>query len=64
MDGMVPVGSLPKISDETGKPIDYNNAIASGYLNPQKSRILLQLCLSDGMEINEIKRIFKGVYGG
>ncbi|CUM53183.1 unnamed protein product [Debaryomyces tyrocola] len=64
MDGMVPVGSLPNISNDKGETVEYNNAIASGYLNPQKSRILLQLCLSDGMEINEIKRVFKGVYGG
>lgn len=64
MDGMVPIGSIPTITNEEGEKIEYNNAIASGYLNPQKSRILLQLCLSDGMQINDIKKVFKGVYGG
>lgn len=64
MDGMVPVGSLPNITNEDGEKIEFNNAIASGYLNPQKSRILLQLCLSDKMENNDIRKIFKAVYGG
>ncbi|KAG7191895.1 uncharacterized protein KQ657_002684 [Scheffersomyces spartinae] len=57
MDGMVPTGSLPKIQG-------FDNAIASGYLNPQKSRILLQLCLLNGYSVSEIKGIFQGVYGG
>lgn len=57
MDGMVPRGSLPKIAG-------FDNAIASGYLNPQKARILLQLCLVNGYPLSEIKGIFQGVYGG
>lgn len=64
MDGMVPMGSLPKVQDSNGETIDFDNAIASGYLNPQKSRILLQLCLSNGMKTDEIKKVFRGVYGG
>ncbi|SJM88909.1 L-asparaginase 2-4 [Zygosaccharomyces bailii] len=39
-------------------------AIGSGYLNPQKSRILLQLCLYSGYSIDQIRSIFSGVYGG
>lgn len=38
--------------------------IAGGYLNPQKSRILLQLCLNAGMDIKRIRKAFRGVYGG
>lgn len=56
MDGMVPRGSMPK-----------GNAsylIAGGYLNPQKSRILLQLCLNAGMDVKRIRKAFAGVYGG
>lgn len=55
-DGMVPVGSMPKS----------NNAflVAGGYLNPQKARLLLQLCLFDGMDIRQIRKVFAGVYGG
>lgn len=55
MDGMVPLASLPE---------NYNNTIASGYLNPQKARILLQLCLYSGFSLAQIKRAFRGVYGG
>lgn len=54
MDGTVPHSSLPEI----------NGAIASGYLNPQKSKILLQLCLLKEMDLELIKLIFRGVYGG
>lgn len=56
VDGMVPTGSMPKS----------NNAylIAGGYLNPQKARILLQLCLNERMDIHKIRKIFVSVYGG
>lgn len=55
-DGMVPIGSMPKS----------NNAflVAGGYLNPQKARILLQLCLFELMDIRQIRKVFSGVYGG
>ncbi|PSK41106.1 hypothetical protein C7M61_000778 [Candidozyma pseudohaemuli] len=56
MDGMVPRGSMPKNNN--------TYLIAGGYLNPQKSRILLQLCLNAGMDIKRIRKVFAGVYGG
>ncbi|KAK5782166.1 hypothetical protein RI543_000090 [Arxiozyma heterogenica] len=55
MDGMIPIANLPK---------NGNNVIASGYLNPEKSRILLQLCLLSNYSLDEIKCVFNGVYGG
>lgn len=55
MDGMIPIANLPK---------NGNNIIASGYLNPEKSRILLQLCLLSNYSLDEIKCVFNGVYGG
>lgn len=56
MDGMVPRGGMPSKNS--------SHLIASGYLNPQKTRILLQLCLNDEMCIEDIRRVFRGVYGG
>ncbi|KAI5957254.1 hypothetical protein KGF54_000182 [Candida jiufengensis] len=56
MDGMVPIGALPKINGRI-----FENAIAGGYLNPQKARILLQLCLNNNYDLKKIKKIFKGV---
>lgn len=58
MDGMVPVANLPR-NDSKG-----HNIIASGYLSPEKSRILLQLCLVGNYTPEEIKHVFTGVYGG
>lgn len=65
-DGMVPKASLPKTFRSTTTDLDtpFETNVASGYINPQKSRILLQLCLNDGMGIEQIKACFKGVYGG
>lgn len=57
MDGSVSKGSLPKVSNK-----EY--LIAGGYLNPQKSRILLQLCLNDNLSIEQIRKIYKEGYGG
>lgn len=51
MDGTVPIGALPKMENNTF-------LVASGYLNPQKSRLLLQLCLDKGLNIHEIRRTF------
>lgn len=59
MDGMVTIGSLPKFTNLT-----CNNIIASGGLSPQKSRILLQLCLINNFDIQTMKNYFKKVYGG
>ncbi|GMM36612.1 asparaginase [Saccharomycopsis crataegensis] len=57
-NGIVPVGNLPN-----GK-YKFQGAIAGGYLNPQKARILLQLCLIEGYSHERISEIFKLVYGG
>lgn len=51
-DGSVPLGD----SD------DYT--ISSGFLNPQKARILLQMCLYSGYSNDQIRTVFSGVYGG
>lgn len=59
MDGLVPVGSLPRFDD-----INCSNIVAGGSLSPQKSRILLQLCLLNNFDIDKIKRYFKNEYGG
>lgn len=53
-DGTVPV------DDVSG----FEGAIASGILNPQKSRILLQLCLNAGYSVDQIKTSFSTIYGG
>lgn len=58
MDGMVPIANVPK------KGSKEDNLIASGYLSPEKSRILLQLCLACNYTLEEIKHVFTGVYGG
>ncbi|CUS20924.1 LAQU0S02e01486g1_1 [Lachancea quebecensis] len=59
MDGMIPKANLPK-----PKSKESFNIIASGYLNPEKSRILLQLCLFEKFTVEEIRDVFSGVYGG
>lgn len=54
-----------KDAADNGKPatkkVPFVNAIAGGYLNPQKARILLQLCLNEGMDLSKIKNVFKTV---
>lgn len=55
-DGMIPISGLPKTEN--------TYLVASGYLNPPKARILLQLCLFEQMDIRQIKNVFSGVYGG
>lgn len=57
MDGSVTKGSLPKIPGN-----DY--LIAGGCLNPQKARILLQLCLYAEFDLRQIRKAFDEVYGG
>ncbi|RLV90541.1 L-asparaginase 1 [Spathaspora sp. JA1] len=60
MDGMVPIGSLPGVvTNDTN--VKFENAVAGGYLNPQKARILLQLCLNEGYGLREIKQVFSRV---
>ncbi|EJS42288.1 asp1p [Saccharomyces arboricola H-6] len=58
MDGMVPIANVRK-NGSNG-----HNVIASGYLSPEKSRILLQLCLAGNYSMEEVKHVFTGVYGG
>ncbi|SCV05035.1 LANO_0G17062g1_1 [Lachancea nothofagi CBS 11611] len=61
MDGMVPKANLPRPhTGSNSKP----NIIASGFLNPEKSRILLQLCLFERFALSEIKNVFGRAYGG
>lgn len=59
MDGMVPTAAVPTIvADDIGNH-PYLNGIAGGYLNPQKARILLQLCLNNNLALPQIREIFK-----
>ncbi|CDO93849.1 unnamed protein product [Kluyveromyces dobzhanskii CBS 2104] len=59
MDGMIPVANLPMPPSDPSSTI-----IASGYLNPEKSRILLQLCLKQQYSMKKTRAVFAGVYGG
>jgi L-asparaginase len=61
-DGCVSSANLPKV--DQGRP--FEGAIAGGYLNPQKCKLLLQLALHKGLSIKEIKQAFssQGIYGG
>ena len=63
MDGMVPKSALPMIHNNNRLSFS-PNAVASGYLNPQKARILLQLCLVTNMTTREVKKTFERIYGG
>ncbi|CCH58115.1 hypothetical protein TBLA_0A03150 [Henningerozyma blattae CBS 6284] len=60
-DGMVPTANMPQ---PEGSDKSQSNIIASGYLSPEKSRILLQLCLNNKYSMDEIRHVFNGVYGG
>lgn len=61
-DGCITSANLPKV--DGGKQLE--GAIAGGYLNPQKCRLLLQLALHKGYSVPHIKKIFasEGIYGG
>ncbi|ODV61584.1 cytosolic L-asparaginase [Ascoidea rubescens DSM 1968] len=60
LNGIVPIENLPVVVEGRA----FTHAIASGFLNPQKTRILLQLCLNENYSVDEIKRVFRNVYGG
>ncbi|QLG70966.1 hypothetical protein HG535_0A09160 [Zygotorulaspora mrakii] len=61
----IPIVHSRRTADGTVPPDDAPEyAIGSGYLNPQKSRILLQLCLYSGYSMDQIRTVFSGVYGG
>lgn len=54
VEGSVPVANVNH----------FEGAVASGILNPQKARILLQLCINADYSIVEIRESFSSVYGG
>ncbi|KAH3674722.1 hypothetical protein WICMUC_003082 [Wickerhamomyces mucosus] len=61
-DGCVTSWALPKFDNDK----TFKGAIAGGYLNPQKCRILIQLCLLQNYSIDQIKSVFEsdGIFGG
>ena len=50
------------VMSETMTQIEGWNTIPSGFLNPQKSALLLSLALEDGLQTNEIASLFKNLY--
>lgn len=58
-EGLIPSTNLPVVESD-----NVSNVIASGFLNPEKSRILLQLCLLKNEAISSIREKFSEVYGG
>ena len=55
---------VPKVMvmSETMTQIKGCNAVPSGFLNPQKSALLLSLALEDGLQTDEIASLFKKLY--
>lgn len=61
----IPIVHSRRTPDGTVPPDDAPEyALGSGYLNPQKARILLQLCLYSGYSMDQIRSSFAAVYGG
>ena len=50
------------VMSETMTQIEGCNAVPSGFLNPQKSALLLSLALEDGLQTSEIASLFKQLY--
>ena len=50
------------VMSETMTQIEGCNAVPSGFLNPQKSALLLSLALEDGLQTTEIESLFKKLY--
>ena len=50
------------VISETMTQIESCNAVPSGFLNPQKSALLLSLALKDGLQNAEIASLFKKLY--
>ena len=50
------------VMSETMTQIESCNAVPSGFLNPQKSALLLSLALEDGLQKTEIASLFKKLY--
>jgi L-asparaginase/Glu-tRNA(Gln) amidotransferase subunit D len=55
---------VPKVlvMSETMTQIKGCNVVPSGFLNPQKSALLLSLALEDGLQTDEIASLFKKLY--
>ena len=51
------------VMSETMTQIEGCNSIPSGFLNPQKSALLLSLALEDGLKTIEIASLFKKLCG-
>jgi L-asparaginase len=60
--GTVVVRSTRSISGEVARNIEVNDDmlgfVAAGLLNPQKARVLLQLCLANGFERSAVQEAF------
>ncbi len=50
------------VVSETMTKIEGCNSIPSGFLNPQKSALLLSLALEDGLQNKEIASLFNKLY--
>ena len=50
------------VMSESMTQIQGCNAVPSGFLNPQKSALLLSLALEDGLQTDEISSLFKKLY--
>ena len=50
------------VMSETMTQIEGCNAVPSGFLNPQKSALLLSLALEEGLQTAEIASLFKKLY--
>ena len=50
------------VMSETMTQIEGYSAVPSGFLNPQKSALLLSLALEDGLQTSEIASLFKQLY--
>ncbi|GAA5862422.1 hypothetical protein JCM8547_007635 [Rhodosporidiobolus lusitaniae] len=60
VDAGIPIIRSTKINNNAVVPGDYAGVIASGFLNPVKSRRLLQILLSVGKNNTEIQEAFEG----
>ena len=50
------------VMSETMTKIESCNTVPSGFLNPQKSALLLSLALEEGLQTDEIASLFKKLY--
>jgi hypothetical protein len=59
-----PFPSLKLVNNGAVVPDPGSSLISSGYLNPVKSRMQLQLAIATGMSAEETKQAFEGVLSG